>query len=202
MTDDTVAALARRAQALQPRGRRTLIAVAGPPASGKSTLAAGLAAALGPAAAAVPMDGFHLDDRVLGPRGLQHRKGAPETFDAAGFVHAMGRLASEPEVVLPVFDRSREIAIAGALVVGPDCRIAVIEGNYLLLDAAPWRDLSRLWDLTVFVETPEATLRSRLEARWRAFGKPDPAAWIETNDMPNARMVRDHSWQADLVIQD
>ena len=193
---DLVAAV--RAHA--PKARRLMVALAGPPASGKSTLADRLAGALGPGALAVPMDGFHLDDTVLEARGLLARKGSPESFDAVGFVHAMGRLAAEPEVVLPVFDRSREIAIAGALVVGPDCRIAVVEGNYLLLDAEPWRQLAALWDLSVFLDIPEPVLRARLEARWRRHGKPDPAAWIETNDLPNARQVLAARLPSDLTM--
>lgn len=197
---DPVPALAARVQALRPRGRRALIAIAGPPASGKSTLAAELADALGAGTLAVPMDGFHLDDRVLEARGLRDRKGSPPSFDAAGFVHAMRRLAQEPEVVLPVFDRAREIAIAGALAVGPDCEIAVVEGNYLLLDAAPWRDLNELWDLSVYHDVPEAELRRRLVARWQLHGKTDAEAWIETNDMPNARTVRNCRLPADITL--
>lgn len=197
---DPLPELVAACQTRRAKGRRLLVALAGPPASGKSTLAERLAEALGAGAAAVPMDGFHLDDRVLDARGLRSRKGAPETFDAAGFVHAMNRLAREPEVVLPVFDRSREIAIAGALVVGPDCRIAVVEGNYLLFDAAPWRALAPLWDLAVYLDIPEDALRARLRDRWRQHGRADAARWIESNDMPNIRTVRDRRLSADLTI--
>lgn len=193
--------LADRCRRLSPKGRRNLIAVAGPPASGKSTMAAQLAQAIGPGSRAVPMDGFHLDDRVLADRGLSDRKGAPHTFDAQGFIHAMRRLAMEPEVVLPVFDRSREIAIAGALPIGPDCTTAVVEGNYLLLDEDPWRELASLWDLTVYLDEPEEVLRARLVERWQRHGKPGAEAWIETNDLPNIRLVREHHLPADVTIR-
>lgn len=199
---DPVPELAARVRALRPKGRRALVAIAGPPASGKSTLAAQLAEALGAGALAVPMDGFHLDDSVLEARGLRDRKGSPPSFDSAGFVHAMRRLAQEPEVVLPVFDRSREIAIAGALAVGPDCEIALVEGNYLCFDAAPWRDLMALWDLSVFVDTPEQVLRERLVTRWKTHGRADAAQWIETNDMPNIRLVRSNRLPVDLSLTD
>ena len=47
---------------------RFLVAIAGPPGSGKSSLADELASELrsrGEFAAIVPMDGFHMDDTVL-----------------------------------------------------------------------------------------------------------------------------------------
>ncbi|WEF22892.1 hypothetical protein [Paracoccus sp. S3-43] len=129
--------------------------MAGAPGSGKSTLAEALVARLDDAVL-VPMDGFHLDDRVLSARGLLARKGAVETFDAEGFAVLVERLALRgTEVIFPVFDRSREIAVAGAGVVAPHHRIVVIEGNYLLLDAAPWNRLR--FDLTVWLDVGSAS---------------------------------------------
>lgn len=181
------------------QGERVLIAVAGAPGSGKSTLAEGLALRL-PDAVLVPMDGFHLDDRVLSARGLLARKGAVETFDGEGFAALVGRLAVPGrEVIFPIFDRTREIAIAGAGVVAPDHRIVVIEGNYLLLDAAPWNMLR--FDLTVWLDVPETELERRLTARWRGFGKNalQVAAHLE-NDLANARFVTRRSGRADLSV--
>ncbi|MEO8014814.1 MAG: nucleoside/nucleotide kinase family protein, partial [Polaromonas sp.] len=97
---------------------RFLCALAGPPGAGKSTLAAAVVKALGPGARAVPMDGFHYDDAVLDTLGLRARKGAPETFDVAGFAHLLHRLRAEASVAIPVFDRSLEISRAGAEIVG------------------------------------------------------------------------------------
>ena len=173
------------------------MAVAGAPASGKSTLAAALAdrlTAAGRAARHVPMDGFHLDNAVLAPRGLLPRKGAPETFDAAGFVHAVRRLAAEDEVILPDFDRARDIAVAGRIVVGPETEIAVVEGNYLCFDADPWRRLAGLWDLAVFLDVPGPVLRARLLARWRehGLGEAEALARAEANDLPNAARIGAH----------
>jgi pantothenate kinase len=181
-------------------GRR-VIAVAGAPGSGKSTLAARLVEAL-ENAALVPMDGFHLDDRLLEEDGLLSRKGAPETFDAAGCVALVARLRAGGEVIHPVFDRSRELAIAGAGRVPAGTRLVVVEGNYLLLDRAPWRDLAGLWDLSVMLEVPMGELRRRLTARWQALGK-DPAR-IEAhlhNDLANAETVLRQSLPADLVVR-
>jgi pantothenate kinase len=182
---------------------RFITALAGAPGSGKSTLAAQVVAALGPGARMVPMDGFHYDDAVLEARGHRARKGAPYTFDAMGFLHLIRRLRAEDEVAIPVFDRSMELSRAAADVVTADDRFLVVEGNYLLLDEAPWTDLAPLFDLTVFLEVPVAELDRRLLARWAHYGKTRDAAraWIDGNDMPNIRRVVDGSRKADVVVR-
>lgn len=196
-------ALADRIAHLTPKGRRLMIAIAGPPGSGKSTLAEALVERLGPAAALMPMDGFHLDNRLLEPRGLLPRKGAPETFDFGGLHSALRRAAAEESVVLPVFDRSREIAIAGAQEITAETRIVVAEGNYLCFAEAPWDRLQPLWDLTVFLEVPEAELERRLLDRWRGFGYPEEEAHRKAfaNDIPNARRVLAERGHAEVVLQ-
>lgn len=197
-----VSDLARRVAAIRPKARRRLIAIAGAPASGKSTLAADLVAALGATASLVPMDGFHLDNRLLDTRGLRSRKGAPQTFDAAGFVHLVRRLAVEDEVVSPVFDRTRDIAIAGARAVGPDTETAVVEGNYLLLNQAPWSELQQHWDLSVMLDVSEEVLTRRLIQRWRDHGlDPELAeARARSNDLANALHIIDHSVGPDIRL--
>ncbi|SFR00405.1 AAA family ATPase [Poseidonocella sedimentorum] len=188
------------------RGRRRLIALAGPPASGKSTLAESLARHMTEAGAAtivVPMDGFHLHNQILMDRGQLDRKGAPETFDAAGVVHLVRRLADEDEVFFPVFDRARDISLAAGGRIGPNCDTVVIEGNYLLLDAPVWRDLRPLWDLSIALDVPECVLRERLVARWLHFGHSpeDAAARAEANDLANAALVAGRSLPADVTIR-
>ena len=182
---------------------RFLTALAGPPGAGKSTLAAALVDALGQGAKAVPMAGFHYDDRVLIARGARDRKGAPDTFDAQGFFHLLRRLRSEGEVAIPLFDRDLEISRAGADIVTPEDRLLVVEGNYLLLNEAPWPQAAPLFDLTVWIDVPEAELDRRLLARWAHYGK-TPAqarAWIDGNDMPNIRRVTRNSRAADVVVR-
>ncbi len=130
------AALVERARGLMA-DRRAVLGICGAPGSGKSTLAAQLVAAIGPAAVVVPMDGFHLHDDELARLGLSDRKGAPETFDVAGYVALLRRLRAETghTVYAPEFDRSREESVAGAIAVRPEHRLVVTEGNYLLHDA-------------------------------------------------------------------
>ena len=194
-------ALIGRIKATPAKGRRKLIALAGPPASGKSTLAEALAARTG--GTVVPMDGFHLDDRILLARGHRDRKGAPHTFDAAGFLNLVSRLAVEAEVIAPVFDRARELSIAGALVVGPGCHTVIVAGNYLLHDVPVWRDLARYWDLSIRLDVAEATLRTRLEKRWlsHGFSAERTRAWIEGNDIPNIRETLASSLPSDIVVE-
>ncbi len=201
------AQLAERIAALPETGaRRRLAAIAGAPASGKSALAAAVVARLveaGLDAVLMPMDGFHLDNRLLEPMGLLPRKGAPETFDFGGFRAALARVRTEPRVFLPVFDRSREIAIAGAAEIRPETTHVVVEGNYLLFDEAPWRDLAEIWDLAAFLEVEEAELERRLLRRWNRFGYPPEEARAKAlgNDIPNARRVAGAVVAPDMVIR-
>lgn len=184
--------------------QRFVVGIAGPPGSGKSTLSAALLGVLPEGTAAVvPMDGFHYDNAVLEERGLSARKGAPETFDFAGFEILLKRLrASEPDVAIPVFDRSIELSRAAAAIVGSDVKFILVEGNYLLLDEAPWQRLEPLFDFTIFVDAPREELERRLVERWREHGRSDDDArnWIDSNDMPNIDRVLAARRKADLVI--
>jgi pantothenate kinase len=199
MTPEGLADIIRQKAAGQGR---YIVGLAGPPGAGKSTLAAALVASV-PGARVVPMDGFHYDDAVLDARGLRSRKGAPETFDVAGFAHLLGRLRAGGEVAIPVFDRSMELSRAAADVVTDADRVLVVEGNWLLLDEGPWAALAAFFDLTVMIDVPEAELDRRLLARWAHYGKTPEAAraWIDGNDMPNIRRVVQGSRKADVTLR-
>ena len=199
MTLDEVCA---QVLARAPSPNRRLVAVVGPPASGKSTVAQALAARLttqGEESAVVPMDGFHLDDRLLQADGTQNRKGAPNTFDAYGFVRTIKALQSPDPIIYPIFDRSREIAIAVAGRVPATCKTVVVEGNYLLLQQPPWNQLHNLWTLSIALNPPIDRLIERLKARWVEHNKPNAQAWIDTNDVPNITTVMTKSAPADII---
>lgn len=189
--------------------RRTVVAIAGAPGSGKTTVAERLVSRLNEAApgsaALLPMDGYHYDDRVLIERGLRARKGAPETFDVLGLLHMLDRLKRnlEDEIAVPVFDRDLEISRAGARLISRAVRTLIVEGNYLLLDQDPWSRLRAMFDITVAVDAPEDILRQRLVERWRGYGL-SPAeieAKVEGNDLPNGRYLRSKSKPADFVLR-
>ncbi|OIQ45765.1 MAG: hypothetical protein BM558_02585 [Roseobacter sp. MedPE-SW] len=186
-------------------GNRKLVALAGAPASGKTTLSHVLADHLtqaGCKTSVVPMDGFHLDNRILTDLGLLHRKGAPETFDAAGFLRLVQALSDSGRVFYPTFDRDEDFSRAGASIVDGKCDCVVVEGNYLLFDAPVWKDLHPLWDVSIRLDVPLETLRHRLVQRWINFGLPRDQAEQRAmdNDMVNAQAISDHALPATITI--
>ncbi len=186
--------------------QRFMVAIAGPPGSGKTTLADEIKStlvSLGETAVVVPMDGYHLDDIILNARGLRARKGAQHTFDAAGFTHLLRRIRDrEPDVYLPVFDRKLELSRAAADVVASDTRFILVEGLYLLLNRSPWDELKPLFDHTIFLNVPEAELIHRLTQRILSLGFDAAYAknWIASNDLLNMQDVIANSTKADTTI--
>ena len=185
-------------------GGRSILGIVGLPGGGKSTLAEAVVAALGPMAVLVPMDGFHLAQCELDRLGRADRKGAPDTFDAAGFAALLRRLRTPggETVYAPTFRREIEEPVANAIAVTPDVPLVVTEGLYLLLDEGPWAAVGPLLDRTWFVTVDEGQRVAELTARHVRFGRsPDAArAWVERNDEQNAAIVRPTLVRADRVV--
>lgn len=194
--------LVARARALGPG--RVLLGVCGAPGAGKSTLATRLVNALGNEAVYVGMDGFHLAQVELKRLNRTARKGAPDTFDAAGYVNLLSRLAGQTTttVYAPEFRREIEEPIAGAVPVHPTHRIVVTEGNYLLLDEPPWRKVRTLLTETWFLSPEETLRRERLIARHQSFGRTLEQARNRTlgSDEHNAVLINATLPNADLVL--
>jgi pantothenate kinase len=204
MTDALPTVLHNAIGALIARGGRALFGIVGPPGAGKSTLAERIAAQFADQTVVVPMDGFHLANAELDRLGRRDRKGAPDTFDAAGFVALLDRLRhplAGETVYAPRFERAIEEAIAGAIPVPADTPLVLIEGNYLLLDG-PWSPVRDLLDRCCYVRTPPAQRRDWLLARHMAFGRSRAAAlaWIDHTDEPNAVRIERSAARADFAV--
>ena len=187
-------------------GSRRLLGIAGAPGAGKSTLAARLARELGEQAVLVPMDGFHLADAARERLGRLGRKGAPDTFDAGGYVSLLQRLRTarpqDAPVWAPMFERDLEQPLAGAIEVGAEVPLVITEGNYLLLEDGPFAQVRAMLDACWFVEVPEELRLERLIARHERFGKSPQAAreWALGPDEANARLVAGTRDRADVVV--
>jgi pantothenate kinase len=198
--DDLIA----RAEELAAAGTRRILGITGAPGAGKSTISEAVTAALGDRARLVGMDGFHLAQKELERLGRADRKGAVDTFDAAGYVALLRRLKAndEPVVYAPEFRREIEEPIACAVPVPQEVPLVVTEGNYLLADRGAWAGVRPLLDEAWYVELPEDTRLERLIARHIAFGKaPDYAAeWVQRSDQRNAELVARTREKADRII--
>jgi pantothenate kinase len=202
---DIAAALARAAELAAHGAPRRILGLAGPPGAGKSGLAGRLARAAGRRAVVVPLDGFHLADVELARLGRLDRKGAPDTFDAHGYLALLGRIRqAEPGVTVyaPAFGRETEQPIAGSIPVPPDASLVITEGNYLLFDEPPWPRVRELLDEVWWIDLGDGKRRSRLVARHIRWGKtPEAAArFVRECDEANARAVAPGRGRADRIV--
>ena len=193
--------LARAAELLQG-GRRQLLGLVGPPGAGKSTLASALEQAFPGIAQIVPMDGFHLANAELRRLGRADRKGAPDTFDSAGYLALLRRLRDQQPgdeiVYAPEFRREIEEPIAGAIPVLPETQLIITEGNYLLLDERPWSEVPALLDDLWYIDVDDSLRTDRLTRRHQQFGRSprEAADWVSATDTPNALRVVANSSKA------
>jgi pantothenate kinase len=205
----TIGELAAAAVGLTSGPGRAILGIAGVPGAGKTTLVERLLEtarqlAPGDAVAHVPMDGFHLGDAQLDRIGLRDWKGAPATFDAAGYAATLHRIrtTTDEPVYVPGFTRELEQPLAAALVVLPPARLVITEGNYLLLDEPGWRSVREQLDQVWFVTRDEQQRLEQLIQRHIQSGKAADAAreWVIRNDEPNAHLVAGSSIAADRVV--
>ena len=185
--------------------KRYFIALAGPPASGKSTISEKLNEDLnikGFPSDILQMDGFHLDDAILSSQNLLPRKGSPETFDVMGLKSFLIRLANEPEVIVPIFDRSLELSRSSAVTISENKKIIIVEGNYLLLNSQPWNELNNYFDSRVMIHCEESVLEKRLIDRWKGFDLTQDQInqKVYENDLPNGVNVIQNSIEADYYL--
>jgi len=202
-------ALALIERSAQEPHRRILAGIAGPPGSGKSVMAAVLVRTIGlaagaPAAVLAAMDGFHYPNAWLDAHPpLRERKGAPETFDAHAFAGALRRLADGEDLMLPRYDRRVHDPVPDGVRAGRQHRIAVVEGNYLLLDRPGWREAARLLDAAIFLRTDlEQTRRGLIERHVRGGRAPaDAERHWRAVDAPDHALCTTQAPRADLVVE-
>ncbi|MFD5424800.1 nucleoside/nucleotide kinase family protein [Streptomyces sp. NPDC127084] len=204
--DPSIDQLTARARRLARPGGRRILGIAGPPGAGKTTLAGELVARLDGLAVLVPMDGFHLAQAELERLGRAGRKGAPDTFDAAGFISLLARLRAADErgtVYAPAFVRETEEPVAGSIPISPGVPLVITEGNYLLHDEGPWAQVRGLLDEVWYLELDARRRLPRLVDRHVRFGKDRPHAerWVRDSDEANARLVAHGRHRAQLTVR-
>lgn len=187
---------------------RYLVGVVGPPASGKSTLAAELPAlintALGPEVAThFSMDAYHYPNAFLHQKGIYPHKGCHFTFDVQRFLAKLIEIKEQPGTVsCPIYDRSRgHDPIPDEHCIEAHHRLVVVEGNYLLLRIHPWIAIRHLLEYCLYIEVDPAVQFPRLLERHLKSGRTeeDARAKIIRTDLPNAELIARHKDRANFV---
>jgi pantothenate kinase len=193
----------------KPRSR-ILIALAGPPGSGKSTVAAQVVGRLNtssstshPFALVLPMDGFHLTRATLQamPNSEEAiaRRGVYWTFDGKGVVDLVTALHLtrndlDKAHTAPSFDHDLKDPVEAAILINSDVQVIILEGNWLLFNEDPWSAISGLVDDTWFVDVDPALALERVARRHIQSGI--ETSWEQAlnratnNDMVNGDQVR------------
>jgi pantothenate kinase len=193
-----------------------MVAVAGPPGSGKTAFATSLVAVVNAEtgediAALIGLDGWHYPNAYLATHFVERHgeriplrsiKGAAETFDAASAYGCLARVRRGGQVSFPVYSRQLHEPVPAGGTIAPSHRIVVVEGNYLLLDEDAWKRFRQLFDVRVFICASPETLMEGLRERHLRGGKTPEATerQIQEVDLPNARQVRPSVQHAQVLV--
>jgi pantothenate kinase len=184
---------------------RVIIGVVGKPGAGKSTITDYIMKNIKIQAALVPMDGYHLSNKVLIELGRSERKGAPDTFDAKGFTSLLQRIRNnvDEDIYFPVFHREFEESYAAEGVVGARTRLVLTEGNYLLVDDENWDGIRPLLNESWYLAPDDSIRQQRLIARHMKYGKTKEEAefWSLGSDEANAQVVAASSKYATRIVE-
>ncbi|BBY65866.1 nucleoside/nucleotide kinase family protein [Mycolicibacterium helvum] len=183
---------------------RVVVGITGPPGAGKSTMALAMVASFG-GAAYLPMDGFHLSNAALDRLGCRDRKGAIDTFDAAGYLATLVRVAGEfgrRDVYVPAFDRRLDEPIAAGHIVPAASRLVITEGNYLGVPDGDWAAVRPLLNRLYYVDCSPQVRRERLVVRHIDGGRTseEAQAWVNEVDELNARLIATTRQFCDRVV--
>ncbi|KAK1462880.1 short chain dehydrogenase [Colletotrichum cuscutae] len=180
---------------------RLIIALAGPPGSGKTTIAQKVVSAINasqephPKSIVLSADGFHLPLAAL--RALPNaaeaiaRRGAPWTFDGQAVIDLVRQLQASAglrPVLAPTFDHKVKDPVFDGFTVDADVQVCIVERNYLLVDDEPWNQIADLVDERWLVRVEPTLARRRVAARHLAAGIEETMERAlfraESNDMP------------------
>lgn len=196
---------------LPRNGRRPpyLVGIAGEPGAGAATLAwryaedrKKLLTFVQTNAVVCSMSGFLLSDERLEAKGMLTRKGQIETYDGEAFAAAVARLRDREAFWWPSYSSELNAPVEKGIHINGDELYYIVEGTYLLANQEPWLQTAAAMDIRVFAEISDVGLTNRLRRQykkgWRNYC--EILEWIETVDLPNAKVARSGMKQADILF--
>ncbi len=198
-------ALNRAKELAADSDKRIIIGIIGKPGAGKSTLSSHLMKNLPKETTAlVPMDGYHLSNLQLKKLGRADRKGAPDTFDATGFVNLLKRISTDTsnDIYFPIFHREIEESIAAEGVVTKETKFVITEGNYLLHNQDGWQEVAPVLTESWYVQVDDKLRLERLVNRHIKYGKEPKFAhdWAHGTDERNAQLVEGTKPRSSVIV--
>lgn len=202
--------LSKLTQLQNEKGKRVIMFLAAPPATGKSTLTLFLEKLsrenkeLTPVQA-IGLDGFHYHADYIKSHSILRNgqeipmsevKGCPETFDTEK-LHAKLSALQNQNVLWPIYDRKMHDVVEDVQKVTGD--IILLEGNWLLLKDEAWQDMRSFADYTLLISANPNLLKHRLIARKMQGGlsETDATAFYEKSDSVNVERTLQDSEKAD-----
>ncbi|KAH9902107.1 P-loop containing nucleoside triphosphate hydrolase protein [Xylariomycetidae sp. FL2044] len=192
------------------RQKRCLVALAGGPGSGKSTIAAAISDRVSKQhvkCQTVSIEGFMKPQSQLSEAQMR-RRGAIETFDGEAVLRMFKTLRERGpghELRAPSFDEEKRDPVPDDQLIEADTEAVIFEGIYMLADEPPWKEIEKLVDEKWYIHVRPELSRQRVADRRVGKGicetKEEALKQYDESDGLNNDYIGKHRVHTDVIIE-